>query len=274
MKNQSYSTKIGVFTKFVALFIFLLWPVAVSYGYQAGNQSSLITSLIIREKAGVTTTNYPLSFAHVFKKGEVNDTVSVMSNGNILPTQVDVKRHYDDGSVRHAVISVMLPQITAHEDLVLDLVKNDTPLPAQGMTKTDILATEVQSVLELTNLSGSGYSGSLTADLRQALNDAPELRYWLKGPIVTEILVTQQLNKNLNAAWEVRIYPGWNGIRLSHSIENVEAGYRGNVAYAINIHLGKSNITNVYSKPTFTHISPKMPRIPIRSSWKIFWAVR
>lgn len=231
------------------ILIFILLPIASLYG-----QTTLpVTSLIIREKAGVTTTNYPLTFAHVFKRGDVKDTMSVMSNGSTLPTQIDVKRRYDDGSIRHALISVVLPQITAYEDLGIELVESETMLPSAEMTKTDILATEVQSVIELMNLSGSGYSGSFRADLRQALQDVSEFRYWLKGSIVTEVLVTQQLNKSINAAWEVRIYPGWKGIRLSHSIENVEADYRGNVAYAVNIHLGKSNVTRAYSKPLFTH---------------------
>jgi len=35
--------------------------------------AATITTVTVKEKAGVTTTNYPLTFGHAFKKGDVPD---------------------------------------------------------------------------------------------------------------------------------------------------------------------------------------------------------
>jgi hypothetical protein len=233
-------------------------PVNFTYG------QALITTLTIREKQGQTTTNYPLTFAHVFKQGQVANAVSVRVNGTVLPTQCNVKRRYADGSVRHVVLSVILPTVHAREDLTLELLNGGTPTNTGELTKAQILSTDIQSLIELTNLSGSGYSGSLTANLRQSISSMATLSYWLKGSVVTEILVKQKLNNSLSAAWEVRFYPGWNGIRISNAIENVEANFRGNVAYAVTIQQGNATPTSVYTKATFTH--------NYSARWrKVFW---
>ncbi len=247
-----YRTKRTLLIGFISC-IFILLVLTAKYSNGQTIDQLHITSLTLREKEGKTTTNYPLTFAHVFKKGDVMGNVSVSMNGTIIPTQFDVKRRYDDGSVRHAVISVVLPVIKAYEDVTIELIPGGTPASKGEMSKAEILSTDVQSLIELANISGSGYSGRLTADLRQAITAASELNYWLKGSIVTEILVKQKLNKSLNAAWEVRFYPGWNGIRVSNAIENVEADYRGNIKYAVNIQLGNARPMTVYSKPTFSH---------------------
>lgn len=231
-------------------------PEILSFASQFGQimPGEIVASLTVREKNGTALSNTPVTFGHVFSEGEVPDTVAVQINGTELSTQCDVKRRWDDGSLRHAVISVVIPAITANGDVVLDLVRasgldNGTP-----MSKSDILATGIQSIMELSEIEGSGYSGSLTANLRDAINSQTELNYWLQGSVCTEIIVNQRLNNSLNALWTVRFYPGTSyGWRISNTIENVEAEYRGNVSYALNINYGYPEPANVYHKDKFQH---------------------
>jgi hypothetical protein len=224
-----------------------------------------ITSLTIREKANVTTSNYPLTFGHVFKKGDVANGITVIADGVSLETQCEIRCRYDDGSVRHAVISVILPKVESNHDLILQLAPSSDSSNSGGMSKTEILATNVGSKINLNGLSGSGYSGNLIADLRKAISDSDDFKYWLNGPVCTEVLVTQRLNNSLNAAWEARFYPDTQfGIRVSNAIENVEADYRGNISYAVEIQLGNSSPVVAYSKSTFAHITS--------SRWrKVLW---
>lgn len=216
-----------------------------------------IVNLAIREKEGVTTQNYPLTFGHVFQEGIVTQGIAVRVDGVVLPTQFDIKRRYSDGSVKHGIISVILPEVTANEDLLLTLVAATENTSSGAMTKTAILATGVESNINLTGLSDSGYSGDLTFDLNQAINDTSSLHYWLSGPVVTEILVNQKLpaNNSLNGTWEARFYPGWDGIRVSNGMENVEGDYRGNINYAVDIQMGNNSypLSSHYSKSTFQH---------------------
>jgi len=140
------------------------------------------------------------------------------------------------------------------------------------MDRAAILETDIEAILELTGLSGSGYGGNLIADLRQAIIQSDQLNYWLRGDICTEIIVRQELpesNGQLNALWEVRFYPTSGGsdtpyIRISHTIENINLSTRGNVNYALSIKQGYTQLSEVYSKPHFQHNNS--------SRWrKVFW---
>ena len=47
----------------------------------------------------------PVTFGMVFAKGDARGVREVKD----LPTQFDVKRHWPDGSIKHAVVTVALP---------------------------------------------------------------------------------------------------------------------------------------------------------------------
>lgn len=212
-----------------------------------------ITTLSLIEKQGITTTNYPLTFGHVFKKGDVRQGVEVQLNGNFLPSQCDAKTTYPDGSVRFAVISIIIPTLTAKSSNTIALYPAPIHEPSGYLGKPEILAANVRNEIRLTDISGSGYSGNLTANLTDTITNH-NFEYWLKGGVTTEILVRQKLNNSLEASWEVRFYPGTSfGPRISHSIENMNAGYRGHVSYAVDIQAGTPALKSIYSKLPFLH---------------------
>ena len=228
-------------------------------------EAGVVTNVVVYEKAGITTSNYPLTFGHVFKKGDVPNSVMVTLDGQVLNSQFDIKRHWDDGSVKHGVISVIIPQMPANGTVNLVLETNDVPNNSGAMTKDAILATNVESRIELTGLSGSGYSGNLTASLQTAITNAQTLDYWLQGPVCTEILSKQKLNNSLSVEWETRFYPGTSfGIRVSHSVENVNLSYRGNILYDVSISTGNTSPEQRFSKSQYNHTH--------NTRWrKIFW---
>lgn len=216
-------------------------------------EAGVVTTLVVREKAGVTTANYPLTFGHVFKKGAIpaGEKARVAIGSTVLKTQFDQKSSWPDGSVRHAVISVVLPKVLANQDLTVALENGGSNTNTGEMTRQQILDTGIAATINLIGLSGSGYFGDLTADLRAALISEP-LTYWRKGPVCTEVLLTQQLNPSLNAAWEVQAYPGTPYIRISHAIENVNISARGNITYAVDINHGNP-ASQIFSKTSFQH---------------------
>lgn len=226
--------------------------------------AGVITSLTLIEKEGVSTNNYPLTFGHVFKQGDVTSGIVVRYNGSLLTTQFDKKTSWPDGSVKIGVISVIIPTVTANGagTITIETAANNSSTGA--MDKVAILSTNVESNINLSNLNGSGYSGSVSSSLRDQINSG-ELEYWLQGAICTEILETQLLNNSLNSAWEARFYPGTSfGIRISSSVENVNILYRGNVGYDVTILQGESSPSTVYTKTGFTHLHG--------SRWrKVFW---
>lgn len=206
-------------------------------------QAATITTITVKEMDGVSTSSYPLTFGHVFQQGDVSENVYL----NNYPTQTDVKTTWPDGSIRQAVISAIVP-ITANTDLVLNINDTGTAAGTTPITKAPMLETDIGATIDLTNLSGSGYSGSLQADLRAAITAASSFDYWLEGDVVSEILIQQSLNSSLDASWEVRFYPSTSYIRISHSVENMRVSTMGNVNYALEIKQGNSAPASVYRR--------------------------
>lgn len=223
-----------------------------------------ITTLTLHEKEGSTSINYPLTFGHVFKKGDVYNGIIIEHESSNLTTQFDVKNTWEDGSVKFGVISVVIPQVDANGTETLTIKTGPANSSAGAMDTTAVLTTDVESNISLTNIDGSGYTGSLSSSLRDQVSMG-SLDYWLEGPVCTEILENQQLNNSLNAAWEARFYPGTSyGVRISNSIENVNVLYRGNINYDVAIALGESSPVTVYTKTGFTHYHG--------SRWrKVYW---
>lgn len=210
--------------------------------------SAAITTVTVDEKDGVTTNNYPLTFGHLFKQGDAPSNVYIKIGSTSIPTQCDVKSTYSDGSIRFAVLSILVPTVPANGSVSLSLESGGVNANTSPLTKAEIQATSIDAQIALTNISGSGYSGNLTADLSTAINDTASLQYWLSGDVATEVIIQQRLNNSLNAVWEVRLYPGTNFKRISHTIENIEANYRGNVNYSIGISQGAPSLSSVYSR--------------------------
>ncbi len=88
--------------------------------------SQLDNSIIIREKAGVTTSNYPIQIARPFVKGEISNFPQVVIDGTPMLTQADVKIRWDDGSVRHAVITFYIPQLQANDVLTVSFINQNS----------------------------------------------------------------------------------------------------------------------------------------------------
>ncbi|MBQ5950515.1 hypothetical protein KBW98_23805, partial [Massilia sp. ST3] len=77
--------------------------------------------------ATVAQNNVPVTFGQVFAVGHLakgTALVGRLDDGSTLPLQVDVKATHPDGSVRHAVISAVLPTLGAGQTRTLDLVPN------------------------------------------------------------------------------------------------------------------------------------------------------
>jgi len=241
----------------------------------------VVAGLAVKEISGVTIRDYPLTFGHVFRKGDVPSGKSIavqLSDGVQLPTQFECKRTWDDESCKHGVVSAVIRNVDAGSSTPLELVINDTGHAGEGMTKAELLATDLESSIRLANMSGGattgGYSGSRNVSLREAIA-AGTYSYWLQGSVVTEILVRQKIpdaggRDQLNGYWEARIYPGTDQgdgrpyMRIATSVENVEANLRANVTYDVSITYGATTPVEMHSQLALTHYSDTRWR-------KVFW---
>jgi len=170
-------------------------PIRISKQSVTGKSSLLLTkidektpvSLTIKNRSMHQQTSVPLSFGQVFvpkwiKSGRVIQG-RIVETGQMLVIQTDRKATHSDGSLRHAVLTTVLPNLNANQKVTLEL----TPGSGSGVTSAinlvDFLATGYDAEVRL-NLGGTVYVSSA----RSLLKKGPG-KVWLSGNQATEWLV-------------------------------------------------------------------------------------
>ncbi len=185
-----------------------------------------ITTVYIKEMSGRSSgsSNTPITFGHIFAKGDIPAGQSIqatLANDVSLPIQVDKKATYDDGSLKHAVISAFIPQLDLDEKARIYLNTSSTAGDDTPLNLSALLATDFDSVITITE-SGTTYTAS-AADL---LNTSAE-ELWLSGQTVSEWIVSSPMkdsqnnaHPHLQARFNVRAYSGFDSVRVSVILEN------------------------------------------------------
>ena len=226
-----------------------------------------VTSVSVQSTASTAQWSVPVSFGQVFAKGDLKSTerLSAQVGTERLPLQLDVKARHADGSVRHAVLSAVLPQLAAGANPTLALVKsNDAPPPAPVPTARQLLGQGFSTGVEL-NLGGRVYRASADELLAQGRATA-----WLQGPVVQEWLVTAPLvdgggvvHPHLSARFAVRWFPQTKRARVDVVLENDWAYEPApqNFQYDVAVTVGGAR---VYAKQALNHFA--------HARWrKTFW---
>lgn len=216
--------------------------------------------------ASAAQNNVPVTFGQVFAKGHLQSTdalVGRLEDGTTVALQVDVKARHDDGSVRHAIISAIVPTIAPSKVRTMSLVK--------GVAATTSAAT-------IDSLVRAGFSASFHAKINgvdyfvsaEDLLKSGKATTWLSGSVANEWHVSAPLHTaggvqhpHLAANFAIRWYAGVNKARVDVDVENTwtyEAAPQ-NFTYDASIVIGGQT---VYSKPGLTHLN--------QARWrKLFW---
>ena len=191
------------------------------------------------------------TFGQVFQPGDVADSVVAFDGSSALPTQVDVKRRHPDGSVRHAVISLQAPALSAGEERVLDL-KAATRGTVTDLSVSAALAGGFDTEVEIV-LGGTTYRAS-AADLLQ--NGQPTK--WLSGDVATEFQVRGPLqasgapHPSLEVVFGVRFFSE-SRARVSVTVENTLHDAPGNLTYDVTVRSGGQTVLQRSAVEHFHH---------------------
>ena len=181
-----------------------------------------------------------VTFGQVFKEGDVprGATLAATLNGQPITLQVNPKATNSDGSLRHAVLTAMVPSLPAGAKLPLTLYTG-TALTGPTIGLSQLLATGYDAKVSL-NIGGTLYTASARS-LLQAANLAgacaawdPQCNLWLSGPLASEWVVNGPVtasngtSPNLRVYFAVRAYsngtPGTVGrVRTDIIVENSDA---------------------------------------------------
>jgi len=159
--------------------------VTLALGFAIAQNTMTITNV-----SGIVQTNYPLRIARPFVKGEIPNYPQVSINGVAANTQADVKQRYPDGSVKHSLISVIIPTLPVSGSVTLtfsnQLSGNNIPLTKTQMRGANF---DFDAVMQLT-------SGNIkkTVSARTMLING-DYTYWAQGQIATTILLGDNSTK-------------------------------------------------------------------------------
>lgn len=141
--------------------------------------------IILTNPTGETLYQYPLLIARPFVKGEIFGAPQFKIGNDLIITQSDTKQWYEDGSIKHAIISAVIPEIGPNSSVQLQIV-NQPVLPTVGLTQQDMLASNFDFEATMHATFTNGQIG--TASARTMLSQG-KFKYWTKGPVSTTILL-------------------------------------------------------------------------------------
>ena len=205
------------------------------------------------ENTGGEQTRVPLTFGQVFAPGDLPRGAGLsgkLADGSSLPLQVDVKATHPDGSVRHAVISALLPRLAKGQGAGIALVKGNAKHGEAG-ARPDFTTGAVVSI----DIGGERYTASADRLLKEQKPQA-----WLEGPVVTELQVAAPLRNangdehpHLAARFAIRGYAGSGKTRVDVVVENDWAYEPApqNFTYNVEVKVGGNT---VYAKKDLTHL--------------------
>ncbi|QAU35986.1 hypothetical protein EKL02_05630 [Janthinobacterium sp. 17J80-10] len=198
----------------------------------------------------------PVTFGHVFAVGHVGSGETLtgkLADGSALPLQVDVKARHADGSVRHAIISAVLPQLAGSQTQTISLAKTASSGASPATSPTTLTNAGFTAGVTVT-IGGTTYSASASDLLKSGT-----VTTWLSGPLVNEWLVSAPLktaggvaHPHLSARFAIRSYAGQNKAKVDVIVENGWAYEPGpqDFTYDVQVQVGGQA---VYSQNALTH---------------------
>lgn len=213
-----------------------------------------IVNVGVLNPTSTALTSVPVTFGQAFAVGDVPSDSSLVARlaGDIyVPLQVDVKATHPDGSLRHAVITALVPSIAANQMQVIYLSKSHLTATS-GSTPLSILSNGFTASVNII-VGGVSY----TASANEAFKSGA-YQNWLSGPLATEWIVPAPfvaadgtVHPQLHAQFAIRAYDG-NTAKVDVSVENGWAYVTGNtdLTYAAQVLIGG---IPVYSQASMPH---------------------
>lgn len=256
--------------RIVGKFNFACAVCALLLGSVEASAGTVVTDTLFNQITAAQA-NVPVTFGQVFKDGDVPQgaTLTATLNGQPVTLQVDPKATNPDGSLRHAVLTVMVPSLAGGAKLPLTLATGATLPAGPAITLSQLLATGYNATASF-NIGGKTYAVNARGLLQAAANAGTcvawgtQCNVWLSGPLASEWVVNSPATAsdgttapNLQVYFAVRAYsngvPGTVGmVRTDIVVENSNAyAPQGQPQYTATLTSGSAS----YTSPALTQYS-------------------
>lgn len=142
--------------------------------------------IVVTNPSEQALLNYPLQFGRPFLAGEISQYPQLVLNGMTLVTQADVKQRHADDSVKHAILSAVIPKIEAGASLKIYFNNQETGRNSLKLSKAQMLESRFN--FDATIKATFATSGLHQVSARTML-EQDKFSYWLEGDVATTILV-------------------------------------------------------------------------------------
>ncbi len=236
----------------------LTWILSIAFAFVLlvpAVASAAPNTLTLTDKSGSAQTNYPLQFGRPFLQGEIRNYPQIKINGVAVQTQADIKNRYPDGSVKFAIISVMIPSIPANGSVTLSFQNqrsgNNPPLTAAQMLDA---AYNFDAKMTLAFTSGQ----TRTVSARTMLQNGDH-KPWTSGPIAQTIELADDTTarkydqgngdgyKPFRPRFYVTFWPVTRQVTVRYVGENGLTTELEDLTYNLTLTLGNTNPQNIYS---------------------------
>ena len=222
--------------------------------------------IVIADISGETQVNSPETVTRFFKRGEIPHYAQAVINGAHVLTQCDVKNRWPDGSLKFAIISFVVQKINSRGTLVtfLDqptgnntgyLMQSEMLDPAYDFDATMSLTGTTHPTIRARDILAGGH-----------------FTYWLKGPIVTAVIVEDRANRSfdvntdglsgnpLHPIYEAWFYPQNHSVDVGFTLENIWASRNGadsarHQAFSLSLSTGSIVQTTNLTQAKFTQFA-------------------
>jgi hypothetical protein len=199
--------------------------------YLRRNSHPLTVKLIAHEAAAVT--NVPVTMGIGCGEGDYSTgSLCPVLNGKNLPAQVDVLATWPtDGSIKHALVTVVIPNIFESDTPVLEFRRARPPKPPEF--DLAVLLEDWTASVQLTGEDGSLITSSIPretiTEIKNVLTgkvDSKKLCPRLAGPIYYEFELhdtpTQGTDKDpdIDVFYRLRFYSRQTAVRVAYVVEN------------------------------------------------------
>lgn len=267
----------------------LLFVFAVSAG--------AVGQVTVKDQSGATRTSSPISIFRTFKQGDIPHYAQAIVSGGAVTTQCDVKTRWPDGSLKQAMVSFHA-SISANSAIAVNFQDQATGNNSGYLSQADLLARSWDA-----RIGTVASSISKSADARTILTAASSIstgpdslgvRYWLRGPIVTQVIIEDRsasrvndfgytctasctttyssatwssdtTNRSLHPIFVLTFYTNYtSGVKVDYILENDWTTALQDQRYTVTLSGDSGNVTTKYTA-TMTHYA--------RTRWRqTYWS--
>lgn len=213
--------------------------------------------LKLRNAAATTLQQYPLQLGRAFVRGEIAQAPKLSVNGSALATQAEVPLRWDDGSVRFAVLSAVLPDVASGATVTLGF---SSQAPVSGaLSVNDLLSQFPDFDAKLALTSGST---TRSASARSMLS-AGLGKFVAQGPQRYSLIVADHTGRSkdfgfdaytpLRPVFYIDFWPALNKVRVRASVHSPNLDALEDVSYNAVLSSGVAAPTVVWSKSGVNH---------------------